>query len=284
MIRKANTMRHSFLKVLTAGLLVFFSAKLCAEPLQIPAIQVVEIEDSGSKRPYELYVRLPEKYDKNCATPYPVIYITDALWSIEVIAGAVDYVLEDTILVGVSWDKNSTPQRSRVRDFSPTKYSKEDYKHPTGEAETHINFLKNDVFALVEKRYHADPKARTFFGYSMGGLFGSYILLTQPNLFANYLIGGPSRLFDGIYITEHSPFQNRFPETINSNVYLAVGSDDRTSLIQNTLKLNEFLKPKLNTHSQLHLKIFESMDHKTAFPLFALHGLYWLNTHSFVSK
>ena len=71
--------------------------------LELPKIEVIPIKDTKADRQYELYVKLPEGYSENNDIQYPVIYYTDAMWHVEIISGATEYILEEAILVGISW-------------------------------------------------------------------------------------------------------------------------------------------------------------------------------------
>ena len=73
---------------------------------QMPGIQVIPIEDTQSDKQYELLVKLPEKYAENKGKNYPVIYFTDAVWHIELLSSATFFMMEDVILVGISWQKD----------------------------------------------------------------------------------------------------------------------------------------------------------------------------------
>ena len=44
----------------------------------------------------------------------------------------------------------------------------------------------------MSERYGADPDDAVFFGYSYGGLFATYAMLTDPAVFRGYGIGSPS--------------------------------------------------------------------------------------------
>ena len=76
-------------------------------PLELPQIQVVPIKDSKTERNYELYIELPEDYSENTDKTYPVLYYTDATWHLEILSACQEYILEDVILVGISWQKIS---------------------------------------------------------------------------------------------------------------------------------------------------------------------------------
>jgi predicted alpha/beta superfamily hydrolase len=86
--------------------------------LELPGIQVIPIQDTKSDRQYELYIKLPEGYPKDNDVKYPVIYITDAKWHIEILSGSTEHVVENAILVGISWQKGESPALSRHRDYT----------------------------------------------------------------------------------------------------------------------------------------------------------------------
>ena len=263
-------------RILCAAFAMLLGAMAQAEPLQLPAIQVVPITDSTSGRDYELYIKLPEGYDANADRRHPVIYIADALWHIEIISGAIEYLVEDAILVGLSWEKGMPPQQSRMRDYMPNAYTGKDYDLPTGQAMEHLAFLVNDVFKHVETEYRADPGQRTYFGYSVSGTFGSYILLTRPGTFRNYIVGSPAPLFGGHFAHEYEPIVRVTPDSFDANVLVSVGSDEDAEYVENAISLAAFLKTRASSESRVDLKVIDSADHNFGFPMSAMQGLYWL--------
>lgn len=247
-----------------------------AKPLELPAIQVVDIEDSSTGREYELYIKLPEDYDPKGEKIHPVIYIADALWHIEIISGSIEYLVKDAILVGVSWEKGIPIQQSRMRDYTPNKYTGKNYQHPTGQAQVHLGFLKRDVFKYVESEFKADPAQRSYFGYSVSGTFGAYILLTQPDTFKNYMLGSPATLFGKQFAHEYPPIAEATPDSIDANVFVSVGSDEKPQYIEHAISLASFLKTNKADEAEVELTVIESADHGSAFPISALQALYWL--------
>lgn len=262
--------------VFIALLLAPFAATAQSDSFRIPAIQVLPIEDSATGREYELYIKLPEDYDANSDKSHPVIYIADAVWHIEIISGSIEYLVKDAILVGVSWEKGKPPQQSRMRDYMPNEYTGPNYTHPTGQAHEHLAFYQTDVFKYVESNYKADPTRRSYFGYSVSGTFGSYILLTQPNTFKNYIIGSPTTLFDDHLIHEYEAIAETIPESLDVNVFVSVGSDEEQEYIDQAIGLVRFLKSKKTNQSVVELRVIESADHGSAFPISAMKSLYWL--------
>lgn len=255
---------------------------------EIPRTEVVEIRDTNYNKAYELYIKLPVGYSNslNRDSRYPVVYLTDAINNFQVISGATNFPMgsgkmENAILVGISWQKGIGALTSRVRDYTPT--VAEDWKRQTGEAANHLAFLRNDVIKYVEKNYRTDPDRRTYFGYSLGGLFGAYILLTQPDTFKNYVLVSPSFWYDDQVIMKiESKFAQK-REDLNANVFISIGeletpdlSDTKNNMVGQAEVFYSKLKSRNYKSLSLQLLVVESADHETAFPTAAIRGLYWL--------
>ena len=271
-------MKHYVSPILAMCVLLFASHFVVAEPLKLPAIQVSPIQDSATGREYELYVKLPEDYDAKSEKTHPVIYIVDALWNMEVISGSIEYFVKDAILVGISWEKGMQPQRSRMRDYMPTKYTGDDYKHPTGQAHEHLAFIRNDVFKRIESQYKADPKRRTYYGFSVGGTFGTYILLTQTDSFKNYIIGSPSTYFGEQFAHEYAPHLEKTPEKISANVFLSVGANESQRYVDHAFGLKRFLMSRKSEEAKFDFDVISDADHGRAFPLSTMQSLIWLSS------
>lgn len=258
--------------------------------LELPQIQVIPIKDSRTERNYELYIKLPEDYSKNTNKTYPVLYYTDAMWHLEMLSGATEYMLEDIILVGISWqldiDKDLKRERgdhvSRFRDYSMSKHKdpKIQKKYQFGEANNHLNFIRNDVIRYVDHTYRTNPNSRTYFGYSMSGEFGAYILMTQPDTFNNYIIGSPTIKNEVEYLAELNTKFGAYKasnknSSLKANVYISYGSlEDKTV----SEPIDTFVK-MLNDRRDDGLAVFKDViegNHGTAFPTTAVHSVDWL--------
>jgi predicted alpha/beta superfamily hydrolase/CubicO group peptidase (beta-lactamase class C family) len=260
-------------------------------PLVQPQIQVIPIKDTKNDRQYELYIKLPEKYLENKDKKYPVLYYTDAMWHLEMLSGSTEYMLEDVILVGISWqlDINEELKKefgahvSRYRDYSMLKSSKPEVqaKHHLGQANKHLDFIRNDVITFVDKTYRTDTNSRSYFGYSMSGEFGAYILLSQPSTFNNYILGSPTIKNEIDYLSElntkFGPFDAaNINSSLNANVYIAHGSleEEAVEPIEAFIKL-------LNDRRDDGLAVLKEVidgDHGSAFPTTAVRSVAWLSS------
>ncbi|WP_444892003.1 alpha/beta hydrolase [Microbulbifer sp. ZKSA004] len=274
-------------RLLVAFLLLLPIAALEAgehKALELSTIQVIPIQDSGNNREYELYIKLPEKYEESDTKKHPVIYYTDALWAVEILSATTEYALEDAILVGIGWRKGMPADEnewsSRYRDFKPALPSddkandKESFK---GEAHQHLAFIRNDVIKYIESNYRANPDNRTYFGYSFGGLFGVYALISQPDTFQNYIIGSPSRLI-GTYMDsrlELEPNKPLIELPKQTNVFIAYGALEK-ELGATVERFVSELKSQKLANLSIEPVVIESANHTTAFPKTSVRSIYWL--------
>jgi len=253
---------------------------------QIPRSSVVEVQDSQSQRIYPLFIKLPKSYRKNKTKKYPVIYLTDAWYSFQIVSGATRYPMNvgkmsEAIIVGISYAKGSKGDSSRVRDYTPT--VDEQWRQQTGQAQQHMEFIENDVFSYIEQHYRTQPHDRTFVGNSLGGLFGSYILLTKPALFSRYILGSPSYWFDNKTIFKLASSFTKQDRIIKAKVFIAIGERE-TKALESTYDMvsdaEQFAKTLLSwQHPELIVKmmVIAQANHQTAFPTTAIQGLYWLH-------
>ncbi|MEM9000405.1 MAG: alpha/beta hydrolase-fold protein [Bacteroidota bacterium] len=247
--------------------------------LALPKIQVIPIKDTKNDRQYELYVKLPEDYAENSDKKYPVIYYTDAMWHVELLSGATEYIMEEAILVGISWEKDLTsdvgPHVSRYRDYSMRASSNPEHqkKYQFGQADDHLAFLRNDVIPYVEDNYSTDAERRTYFGYSLSGEFGVYILLTQPDTFKNYILGSPSLKGEIPHVAELESASRH--KDLNANVFVSYGTLEKES----GEHIDEFvalLKSRNDQHVTLQYEIIDG-SHQTAFPMTVVRSIAWLS-------
>jgi len=253
---------------------------------EIPRTETLAVHDIDTNRNYEIFIKVPKGYDaplqKNWK--YPVIYLTDAMYTFQIVSGATRYPMnsgkmEDAIIVGISWDSGLSPKASRIRDYTPT--TDETWKMKTGEADTHLRFIRNVVFSEVESRYRVNPGRRTYVGNSLGGLFGAYILLQRPEMFQNYILGSPSFWFHNKVIFDLERNYAERNNELDANVFIAVGEHERPEesmghdLVSDATLFYETIKSRNYAGLNIELRVVEWANHETAFPTTAIQGIYW---------
>lgn len=251
------------------------------EPFKIPRTKTVTLKDSNTGRLYRIHIQEPKKY--NSAQKYPVVYMTDSPYTFPIVTGSARYPInfnkmENVMFVGVAWEKNYSPALSRQRDYTPTT-SSPGYKDPSGQAEKHLSFIRNDVMNYVETHYSIDPKKRTYVGNSFGGLFGAYTLLTAPETFQNYILGSPSLWWDRKYILKLASKTDKLSNSVRAKVFIGIGANEQYQafdMVEDARKFYRLLKAKEIPNLSLKLHVIESANHETAFPTSAIQGLWWL--------
>jgi len=187
--------------------------------------------------------------------------------------------MEDAILVGVSWQKDSLQSVnkayvSRFRDYSVNQSSNPEHqtKYQFGQAGNHLAFIRNDVLTYIEKKYRTIPENRTYFGYSLGGLFGAYILMAQPDTFKNYILGSPALSGDIPVLSKLGSAQKK----LEANVFISYGSLEE-KLGKDAEQLITLLKNRNDPSLFLKDVVIDKSSHQTAFPMTGVQSVTWLS-------
>jgi len=258
-------------------IIIFITATVQAnehKKYEIPNTEVVPLKNSKSGEQYELYIQLPVTYSDNSDKKYPVLYVTDGPENFKLLSGAAEYLMENVILVGISWQRGVAAVDSRHWDYSPKWLKLETYK--TGNADNYLSFIRNDVFKYVEKNYRTASNNRTYFGFSMGGLFGTHVLLTQPETFNNYILGSPYLARD---LSKYYQFDKSLPLRNNNlkvNVFLSYGELEKGY----GKNIESFIAKLRNENYQslvLKKEIVKSAGHIKSFPETVVRAMYWLS-------
>lgn len=204
---------------------------------------------------------------------------------IEILSGSTEFMMEEVILVGISWQKDINEAlrnergaaASRSRDYSIRKSSNPERqaKYQFGQASNHLQFIRNDVIKTIEKKYRTATDNRTYFGYSLGGLFGAYILMAQPDTFKNYILGSPSLWRDNSYLAELGDKSVEKHKGLNANVFISYGSLEQ-ELGTHIKEFMTLLEDKNDKSLSLKHVVIDSLDHSPAFPMTGVRSVKWL--------
>lgn len=263
-------------------------------PLALPNTAVYVLPAQGSGRKYEVWVDVPASYagsDKR----YPVVFVTDAGYSFPLIRSIRNRLgqngrnIEDFILVGLSPEQGLTSKESRSRDYTPSnplldpvpntkRYTATRY----GEAAAYRDYIEQQVFPLIASRYRADMTRKIYTGHSYGGLFGSYVLLTKPEMFQTYILGSPSLWFNK---HEMLTYEQNYASTHNdlaAKVMIYIGDhetpryfDNEEDMVKDTRAFARKLKSRRYPSLIIDKKVLRDEDHLTIYPSLISRGLLW---------
>jgi len=133
-----------------------------------------------------IQVVLPSNYKPGSTDKYDVIYVTDGDDNTKTVADIQQFIAREgfmpqVIIVGVlNIDRN--------KDLTPTH---EEGFGTSGGADKFLAFLKNELIPYINKTYPSDGD-NILFGHSFGGLFVTYALLNDPQIFTSYIAADPS--------------------------------------------------------------------------------------------
>lgn len=207
------------------------AASTDGSPYVLQGTQVWAVPDPVSGRDYEVFVSLPASYATSPGRRYPVLYVTDADYAFPIIrqiARRVNLngpVIEEFVLVGLSYARGDNPVASRNRDYTPTPRGPRNASASIhGEGPAYQAYLKSQAIPFIESRFRADPARRVLLGHSYGGLLGAQIMFTDPGLFEAYVLGSPSFWFDRHHIMTMEADYARTHRDLAADVFMYIGA------------------------------------------------------------
>ncbi|HVO27168.1 MAG TPA: alpha/beta hydrolase-fold protein [Candidatus Margulisiibacteriota bacterium] len=170
-------------------------------------------------------------------TPVRVLYITDANGFF---GSAVDIIrsmqlaahLPPLLVVGIGYRCGGLAETItiRTRDLTPSVdkgFARLFPEHrEMGGAPRLLAFMQTELMPWVESHYLVEPNDATYFGHSLGGLFGAWVLLTAPETFQRYGIGSPSLWWDNEVIFNYEANYAGTRDDLPAKVFFGIGADE----------------------------------------------------------
>ena len=252
-------------------------------PYEILGTQVWDVPDPVSGRDYQVFVALPPSYADEPDRRYPVLYVTDADYAFPLLRQITRRVnlnepmIEEFILVGLSYAVGEGGMASRTRDYTPVAINDR-----TGGGAAYQTYLKSQVLPFIEDRFRANPSRRILLGHSYGGLLGAQIMFSEPTLFDGYILGSPSFWFgdhammrtEAEYADSHTDLPARVYMYIGQ--YEVPGSRDRNNrydMVGDNARFEQRLRSRTYPGLTLSSDVLNDEDHLTVAPRGFTHGL-----------
>ena len=197
-----------------------------SKPFVLGIIEEIQSVALSEKRILNIY--LPQGYNKNDTTRYPVVYLLDGSADEDFIhiTGLFQFNnfawinrVPKSIIVGIA-------NVDRKRDFTfPTTIDSDIKRFPTtGQSEKFITFLEQELQPFIDKKFHTNSSG-TLIGQSLGGLLATEILLKKPTLFDKYIIISPSLWWDNGSVLKQSSILLQENFKTKTDIYIAVGKE-----------------------------------------------------------
>jgi len=111
----------------------------------------------------------------------------------------------------------------RNRDLTPTASAA---FAGSGGADAFLRFIRAELTPWVERHHLGGPAESIYFGHSLGGLFGTYVMLSEPSSFDHYIIGSPSLWWDHYWIFDYEAEQALRRSDLAAKVFVGIGGDE----------------------------------------------------------
>jgi len=244
-----------------------------SNPMVLGLIQKISSATLGEERKISIY--LPEDYNKNDNTKYPVVYVLDGGVNEDFIhiAGIVRFNTQPwinrfprSIVVGIE-------NTNRKRDFSfavpnldfveKMGFKKKSYSM-TGGSSKYITFLEKELQPYISRNYKTTDQ-KTVIGESFAGLLATEILLKHRDLFSTYIIITPSLWWGNESLLAEAP--KLLSTGNNSNVQVYVGACNKAeelTMYNDAVALAEILKQDGVNFKQVHFDYMPDEIHSTA--------------------
>lgn len=249
-----------------------------AKPFSIERSEIITITSKDNKREYQLFIKIPRSYLSEKNRRYPLIFLNDGSYSFPLVSSITRQmsgggVIEEPIIVGISYDKKTSWDISRTRDYTPTKslneknrHSDESRKH-SGGARDYLLFIEKELMPFLRTKYRINPQKKIYAGNSFGGLFGGFVyyILSDPSLWYH---NGSIFNFESDQLSATPTVlivpQSDQPKDIGDNCILCMA--------KNAKRFSESLKASMPKANIEYLEL-ENEIHETMFPASTSQGL-----------
>ncbi len=239
---------------------------------------------------YILKVTLPIEYNES--KTYKSVYYLDGFGMSDLVLGAYsilniyDNKIEDLVFIGISYKGSRADWiKFRTFDYIPLKFKsiansskfntnsklkiKTTYKTEgyeiteknTGGGKEFLSFIENRIINFINSKYKNLSSSRTIIGHSFGGLFVTYALQSNPDLFENYIIISASLSMNSYELVKDKHFDLLKKYKSQRNVFNCYG--DLEPYI--TKQANDIFTEKMSQETlkkiNYKLKIYKNEGH-----------------------
>ena len=268
------------IRVLATALFLTATSSAYADPVALRRTSTRELRAKSNGVDYRLYISLPPGYETSKAR-YPVIYLLDADYSFAIAHNVVEHLAERqhlpwAIVVGIAYGGEPQYRLNRTRDYTPThtlevtpgtEHQRPFQKH-SGGGPKFRDFLRTELLPLIDRTYRTSSE-RVLVGHSYGGLFGTWMLLTAPEVFTGYIVVSPSLWYD-----ERMIFKVSGDKALRGRAYLAAGAMENPVMGNEVREMAKLLRARGGV--EVRDEVPEGETHNSIFPGAFSRGIRWV--------
>ncbi len=270
------------------------------QPYVVPDVEVHRIQSRFVDQEFEIHVAVPVKLaDGN--ERFPVMYVTDSSTAILFQDSAAIMQLGGDvprfISVGIGYpvkhalgglglrgrDLTPTPMESEV-DVGGLATAIRGIPQPQGKANggapEFLRFIREELIPMIDANYPTVEGDRGYFGDSLGGLFGLYVLFNEPDTFNRYIIGSPSSWWDDEVILKQGEAFIESHDDLSARVYMAAGALEEVGaemvgfrMVTNMFRIEKMLQGAGFEGLDLRVHVFPDETHMSVLAMNYVRGL-----------
>ena len=214
--------------------------------------EFVDFESEFVDEKFRIFVAAPTFVEPG--KTYPVIYVLDANGFFGIVMEtarllAITNEIPAAYVVGIGYAVNDGlvgVLSKRYRDLTPTRGGElEELFRLVGAASEPVTpgggpgflrFIVEELKPAIEAAYPVDPNDSTIGGGSLAGLFGTWVLLTQPEKFQRYIIFSPSVWWNEYEFWRWEEALAARTEDIDAAAFVTAGGLERVELMKEQTK------------------------------------------------
>jgi uncharacterized protein len=212
-------------------------------PVVLPLTESHLLHSAASGRDYRISVALPITEPVTATQKLPVIYVLDADEIFGLVTDTVRLFTDSgaipaVLVVGIGYPIRSFDEAMEPRSADYTPVVDRPYEQlveeltggkrrvVTGGAQAFLKFIRAELKPFIASHYPADPTDAAIVGHSLGGLFGLYVLLQEPDTFKRYLIGSPCLMCGNSYLFKREAAYAATHKDLGARVYMDIGTEE----------------------------------------------------------
>lgn len=240
-----------------------------------PIIKEFKINSRVLNEERKITIYKPPVLPEYAGAASPIIYTLDGEYHADFVAQIINYVCErfatmpPITVVGI---ENFGTARSR--DLTPLVAKDSTVYKTSGGAEKFLQFIREEVFPVVEKDYKKPPY-RVLVGHSLAGWLAIHSLLQHPEMFNSYVASSPAMHMD------NSAYLKILEEKINNSterpnrLFFNVAHEPFPYL-RNAKKIDSLLQVKKLKGLSFQFQYYPGETHATVYMKSFYDGLHFI--------
>lgn len=136
-----------------------------------------------------------------------------------------DETIPPLLVVGIAYPGATYLAETRARRMRDlTQVPSDKYDGQGGGAAAFFDFIEEELKPQLTERYGVGTAEYTLYGMSLGGLFATWVLLTEPGAFGRYGIGSPSCWWNDHAIMTTEAEYAASHDDLPARVFIGVGA------------------------------------------------------------